>query len=341
MNITYESRTIRIFISSTFEDMKEERDYLITKIFPKLAAEAAKRDVTLIPLDLRWGISEEESRTGKVIEICLQEIEQSRPFFIGLLGNRYGWCPPKEELQKNTALQERYNWVEADISEGLSVTEMEIQYGALRNPEKIDAFLSQVLPSSPLSISVKIRLGYSHAEEVFPVVEVLNRYPLDYVAVHPRTGRQLYEGTADWEKFDQARRLLKHPCIYNGDVDSVEKAEAFAARFPMVRRVMIGRGVVADPFLPCRLSGFSIAEEEKPVYFARFVAVLWRNYRQGGLPEKAALQRQKLFWSRFRGDFVPEGAFEAVKQVENADAYEEVCRKAFGEAGMEVWEKAK
>ena len=140
MNITYESRTIRIFISSTFEDMKEERNYLITKIFPKLAAEAAKRDVTLIPLDLRWGISEEESRTGKVIEICLQEIEQSRPFFIGLLGNRYGWCPPKEELQKNTALQERYNWVEADISEGLSVTEMEIQYGALRNPEKIDAF---------------------------------------------------------------------------------------------------------------------------------------------------------------------------------------------------------
>ncbi len=140
MNITYESRTIRIFISSTFEDMKEERDYLITKIFPKLAAEAAKRDVTLIPLDLRWGISEEESRTGKVIEICLQEIEQSRPFFIGLLGNRYGWCPPKEELQKNTALQERYNWVETDISEGLSVTEMEIQYGALRNPEKIDAF---------------------------------------------------------------------------------------------------------------------------------------------------------------------------------------------------------
>lgn len=213
--------------------------------------------------------------------------------------------------------------------------------GLLPYPEKIDAFLSQVLPSSPLSVSVKIRLGYSRAEEVFPVVEVLNRYPLDYVAVHPRTGRQLYEGTADWEKFDQARRLLKHPCIYNGDVDSVEKAEAFAASFPMVRRVMIGRGVVADPFLPCRLSGFSIAEEEKPVYFARFVAVLWRNYRQGGLPEKAALQRQKLFWSRFRGDFVPDGAFEAVKQVENADAYEEVCRKAFGEAGMEAWEEAR
>lgn len=135
-----ENRLIRIFISSTFEDMKAERDYLITKVFPKLAAKAAERDVTLIPLDLRWGISEEESKTGKVVEICLQEIEQSRPFFIGLLGNRYGWCPSMEELEKNTLLRERYGWIEDDIVHGLSVTEMEIQYGVLRNPDKIDAY---------------------------------------------------------------------------------------------------------------------------------------------------------------------------------------------------------
>lgn len=140
MNQHPDPRNIRIFISSTFEDMKAERDYLITKIFPRLAAEATKRNVTLIPLDLRWGILEEESQSGKVIEICLQEIEQSRPFFIGLLGNRYGWCPPKEELLKNTNLQERYGWIETDISQGLSVTEIEIQYGVLRNPEQIDAF---------------------------------------------------------------------------------------------------------------------------------------------------------------------------------------------------------
>lgn len=135
-----EKRVIRIFISSTFEDMKAERDYLITKIFPQLAAKAAERDVSIIPLDLRWGISEEEACSGKVIEICLNEIEHSRPFFIGLLGNRYGWCPPQEELQKNALLRERYDWIEGDIAEGRSVTEMEIQYGVLRNPENIDAF---------------------------------------------------------------------------------------------------------------------------------------------------------------------------------------------------------
>ena len=140
MKNRYENRMIRIFISSTFEDMKAERDYLITKVFPILAAKAAERDVTLIPLDLRWGISEEESRSGKVVEICLKEIEQSRPFFIGLLGNRYGWCPPVEELEKNALLKERYGWIEDDIAHGLSVTEMEIQYGVLRNPDEINAY---------------------------------------------------------------------------------------------------------------------------------------------------------------------------------------------------------
>ena len=52
-----ENRQIRVFISSTFQDMQSERDYLITKVFPRLQAEAARRDVTIIPLDLRWGVT--------------------------------------------------------------------------------------------------------------------------------------------------------------------------------------------------------------------------------------------------------------------------------------------
>ena len=98
-------RQIRIFISSTFKDMNEERDYLIKKVFPRLQAEAAKRDVIVVPVDLRWGVTEEESKTGKVIQICLQEIENSHPFFIGLIGGRYGWCPTMEEVEKNDYLK--------------------------------------------------------------------------------------------------------------------------------------------------------------------------------------------------------------------------------------------
>lgn len=135
-----DNRQIRIFISSTFLDMQVERNYLIEKVFPKLRLEASKREVSIVPVDLRWGITEEESKNGKVLEICLEEITHSHPFFIGLIGERYGWCPTMDEYEKNELLQERYSWIKQDIEKGLSVTEIEIQYGALRSKEKINAY---------------------------------------------------------------------------------------------------------------------------------------------------------------------------------------------------------
>ena len=87
------NRVIRVFMSSTFQDMQDERSELIRKTFPRLREMAAQRDVTLTEVDLRWGITKEESESGKVMEICLREVENSIPFFIGIIGNRYGWIP--------------------------------------------------------------------------------------------------------------------------------------------------------------------------------------------------------------------------------------------------------
>ncbi len=135
-----ENRVIRVFISSTFSDMGAERDVLVKSVFPRLAAVAARRDVSVVPLDLRWGITDEMARSGRVIDTCLNEIVHSRPFFLGLVGNRYGSCLAAEEVGKNRELLERYSWLERDMLDGKSITEIEIQYGVLRNPDKIDAF---------------------------------------------------------------------------------------------------------------------------------------------------------------------------------------------------------
>ena len=87
-----ENREVRIFLSSTFSDMNAERSALV-KRFNKLKVVANQRNVSLSLLDLRWGVTDEESRTGKVLSVCLNEIENSHPFFIGLLGSRYGYHP--------------------------------------------------------------------------------------------------------------------------------------------------------------------------------------------------------------------------------------------------------
>ena len=133
-----ENRQIRVFISSTFRDMQDERDYLMKRTFPKLRKLAAERDVTLTELDLRWGITEEESKSGKVVEICLREIENSIPFFIGIIGNRYGWVPAKEDLGGNVT--ERFTDVNKYIDQHLSVTEMEMQFGVLSREEDMHAY---------------------------------------------------------------------------------------------------------------------------------------------------------------------------------------------------------
>jgi Tfp pilus assembly protein PilF len=124
-----DNRTIRVFISSTFQDMQDERSELIRKTFPRLRDLAARRDVTLTEVDLRWGITKEESESGKVMEICLREVKNSIPFFIGIIGNRYGWIPGQQDISE--IVKERFPKVPDYVERHLSATEIEMQFGVL------------------------------------------------------------------------------------------------------------------------------------------------------------------------------------------------------------------
>ena len=122
---------VRIFLSSTFRDFSEERDLLVRKVFPSLRAKLQSRFVDLVDVDLRWGITEEEAERGEVLPICLSEIDRARPFFIGFLGERYGWVPPPDAYP--TYVLESQSWLEEHRG-GKSVTELEILHGVLNNP---------------------------------------------------------------------------------------------------------------------------------------------------------------------------------------------------------------
>lgn len=125
------SRTVRVFLSSTFRDFGEERDLLVRQVFPALRARLKERFVELVDVDLRWGITAEQAERGEVLPICLTEIDRSRPYFIGMLGERYGWVPPLGAVAPE--LMERQPWL-AEHAEGTSVTELEILHGVLNNP---------------------------------------------------------------------------------------------------------------------------------------------------------------------------------------------------------------
>jgi tetratricopeptide (TPR) repeat protein len=127
-------REIRVFISSTLVDFMEERDLLVKQVFPSLRRRAQERGVELVDVDLRWGITEEESQQGKVIGICLAEIERCRPYFIGMLGDRYGWTPQRADYPPELLEQEQLQWIKDHQGEA-SVTELEILHGVLNDKQ--------------------------------------------------------------------------------------------------------------------------------------------------------------------------------------------------------------
>ncbi len=125
-----------IFITSTFRDMHAERDHLRNVVFPELEERLRQRRHHLEPIDLRWGVetvdtAEEHAKEMLVLKVCLAEVERSRPFLIGLIGDRYGWIPPKERMQ--AAAQEA--GFEGEVADK-SVTDLEIDFGVLANPEQ-------------------------------------------------------------------------------------------------------------------------------------------------------------------------------------------------------------
>lgn len=120
------NRAIRLFVSSTFNDMHEERDALCRFVFPCLEDFCNSRNIGFTGIDLRWGVTEEEVRQGKTIGLCLSEIDNCRPWFLGILGERYGWIPEKT---LTAGYEELFR---GDIS----ITEAEMRYGALGNQNK-------------------------------------------------------------------------------------------------------------------------------------------------------------------------------------------------------------
>ena len=130
-------RTFSIFISSTFIDMQEERDYLKNRIFPRIEEKLRERRIKLVIVDLRWGvdttsIAKEDEREATVLKVCLDEIKRCRPFFIGLLGDRYGWVPSEERMENTTA-------GETGITPGKnkSVTALEIEFGVFASKDQL------------------------------------------------------------------------------------------------------------------------------------------------------------------------------------------------------------
>ncbi len=122
-------RNITLFLSSTFADMQTERDIIRERITPELADFMRKAGANVEFIDLRWGIDtggeSEQAASEKIIFTCFDEIKRTEPYFVVLLGERYGWIPPSEEV---IAALNAENLQDNPAFKNKSITEMEIAF---------------------------------------------------------------------------------------------------------------------------------------------------------------------------------------------------------------------
>jgi hypothetical protein len=125
-----DDRTIRLFVSSTFVDMQEERRTLQEDVFPIVRRFLWERGINFVYVDLRWGVTREEVAQGDVLSICLHEIDRCRPWILGMLSNRYGWVDPAthDRLSAQPRFSRLINHAVA------SVTELELRHAIVNRP---------------------------------------------------------------------------------------------------------------------------------------------------------------------------------------------------------------
>ena len=155
------------------------------------------------------------------------------------------------------------------------------------------AFFDAVFSACRAAVSVKTRLGVRDPAEFDRLLAVYNRYPIAELTIHPRVREDFYRGGVREAAFAAALPQCRMPVCYNGDVVSEADAAAVGARYPAVRAVMIGRGLVGDPSLVTRLRGGPRADKD---VLEAFHNTLYERYCAAFGDRRIAMLRMKEVW---------------------------------------------
>ena len=181
---------------------------------------------------------------------------------------------PELFLWSARELKEKYGYNEVNLNLGCpskTVVSKHKGSGFLEDTEKLDHFFDEVFSvveaassqSEPGSaenlyprISVKTRLGLDSVEEFADILQVYNKYPLSELIIHARVQKEFYKGEPHLDSFGDAVKETKHSLCYNGDVWTLEDYIRIRELFPSVKKIMIGRPLMANPELVQELQAY-------------------------------------------------------------------------------------
>ena len=204
--------------------------------------------------------------------------------------------------------------------------------GLMQYPDMVRDILTTVMQDVPLKFSIKCRLGYESDAEIDEMIQVFNEFPLSELIVHARIGRQIYKGDVNIEAFAKLSESTDIPLVYNGDIFSVSSYKKLSKRFSSNDPLMIGRGLLADPFLPGDIKNNSklIHLDERKRYLKKFVDELYYQYRKKLNDRLHAISLMKELWEYMSFGFdQPSKVFGKIKKTKTFDAYEDSVNLVF------------
>ena len=177
---------------------------------------------------------------------------------------------------------------------------------------------------SDILVSMKMRLGYENSGEILKTLPILDTFPLKNIAIHARIGKQLYKGGVDLEGFQKCIDTTKHILYYNGDITSVTKFREMQERFPTITHWMIGRGLIADPFLPSMIKNNTLTyPENKIALFTEFHNTLYKQYSESLSGATHLLLKMYHLWEYFSLSFSdPRKTLKKIKKAKSIKNYE-------------------
>lgn len=206
--------------------------------------------------------------------------------------------------------------------------------GFLENTAQLETFFDKIFSKTNISVSVKTRIGKSSPQECLALMELYNRFPIKELIIHPRVQTDYYKNHPNMDAFREALQICNMPVCYNGDLFDADHIDAFAKEFPQVDRVMLGRGLIANPNL---VEAICFQHQLDGRTLRAFHDRLYSEYQKVMPGARSVLFRMKELWFYMGCLFEDcEKQMKKIKKAERLGDYELAVSGLFREC---TWKK--
>ncbi|MCQ2400427.1 MAG: tRNA-dihydrouridine synthase family protein [Lachnospiraceae bacterium] len=204
--------------------------------------------------------------------------------------------------------------------------------GLLSDTDNLRRLLSEIIPESPMKVSVKMRIGIDDPETGCEIMEVLNEFPLSEVIIHPRLQKEFYEGAIHEDVLKDMYGMSENPVAINPGISCPADFFSFSERYPGVTGIMIGRKLVSNPEMAERIKNGEMAADNLIMdrrRFEEFHDDLLCSYVEVLSGDTPVLFKMKELWDYWKESLCPdEKVLKKIKKASDLSTYRILAKAA-------------